>query len=167
MGYSNSARYTLKYVAAMLDEDDDFLRECSIEMFSEDGCLCAYDDYPASELSEHIILFTQVGIENLQQIIRNLRGIGDPPSKPVEERSRKSPGYCGPDRMVTALQPTIPHLTRSSLHRCLHRHGISRLLDVEGDKEPKKTFKSYPIGYFHIDIAEVRTAEGKLDLCRD
>ena len=22
-----------------------------------------------------------------------------------------------------ALQPTIPHLTRSSLHRCLQRHG--------------------------------------------
>src|SRR3546814_15839256 len=25
-----------------------------------------------------------------------------------------------------ALQATIPHLTRSSLHRCLKRHGISR-----------------------------------------
>src|SRR3984957_20073784 len=31
-----------------------------------------------------------------------------------------------------ALQPTIPHLTRSSLHRCLQRHGISRLPQVEG-----------------------------------
>jgi hypothetical protein len=26
-----------------------------------------------------------------------------------------------------ALPPAIPHLTRSSLHRCLQRHGISRL----------------------------------------
>lgn len=60
-----------------------------------------------------------------------------------------------------ALQPTIPHLTRSSLHLCLQRHGISRLPDVEGDKEPKKKFKSYPIGYFHFDIAEVQTAEGQ------
>ncbi|TAU59266.1 hypothetical protein ELI13_38010 [Rhizobium ruizarguesonis] len=91
MGYRNSALYTLKYVAAMLDEDEDFLRECSIEMFSEDGCLCAYDDYPASELSEHIILFTQVGIENLQRVIRNLRGNANPPSKPVAERNRKKP----------------------------------------------------------------------------
>jgi hypothetical protein len=33
-----------------------------------------------------------------------------------------------------------------------------------GDKPPKKKFKSYPIGYFHIDIAEVQTAEGKLYL---
>jgi len=32
---------------------------------------------------------------------------------------------------------------------------------VEGSK-PKKRFKSYPIGYFHIDIAEVWTEEGKL-----
>jgi transposase-like protein len=38
------------------------------------------------------------------------------------------------------------------------------LPDVEGDKEPKKKFKSYPIGFFHIDIAEVQTAEGKLYL---
>lgn len=30
------------------------------------------------------------------------------------------------------LQDTIPHLTRSSLHRCLQRYGMSRLLDVQG-----------------------------------
>jgi hypothetical protein len=35
---------------------------------------------------------------------------------------------------------------RSSLHRCLQRHGISRLPEVTGDKEPKKKFKTYPIG---------------------
>lgn len=68
------------------------------------------------------------------------------------------------DDCLYALQATIPHLTRSSLHRCLARHGISRLPDVAGDKEPKRKFKTYPIGYFHIDIAEVQTAEGKLRL---
>ena len=68
------------------------------------------------------------------------------------------------DDCLYALQPTIPRLTRSSLHRCLQRHGIGRLPDVEGDKPAKKKFKSYPIGYFHIDIAEVQTAEGKLYL---
>ena len=36
--------------------------------------------------------------------------------------------------------------------------------DVEGNKPAKKKFKSYPIGFFHIDIAEVQTAEGKLYL---
>jgi transposase InsO family protein len=68
------------------------------------------------------------------------------------------------DDCLYALQATIPNLTRSSLHRCLQRHGISRLPDVKGDKPGKKKFKSYPIGYFHIDIAEVQTAEGKLYL---
>jgi len=68
------------------------------------------------------------------------------------------------DDCLYALQRTIPHLTRSSLHRCLQRHGISRLPQVEGEASPKRKFKAYPIGYFHIDIAEVRTAEGKLYL---
>ncbi len=40
---------------------------------------------------------------------------------------------------------------------------ISRLPKTEGDK-PKTRFKAYPIGYFHVDIAEVRTAEGKLHM---
>src|SRR6201995_4165757 len=68
------------------------------------------------------------------------------------------------DDCLYALQATIPHLTRSALHRCFQRHGISRLPDVEGDQPAKKAFKAYPIGYFHIDIAEVRTEEGKLHL---
>jgi len=49
------------------------------------------------------------------------------------------------DDCLYALQPTIPHLTQSSLHRCLQRHGISRLPEVEGDKPAKKKFKRYPI----------------------
>src|SRR6478752_6514272 len=68
------------------------------------------------------------------------------------------------DDCLYALQATIPHLTRSSLHRCLQRHGISRLPDVEDGKGIRRRFKSYPIGYFHIDIAEVRTAMGRLYL---
>src|SRR5881394_1784732 len=66
------------------------------------------------------------------------------------------------DDCLYALQPTIPHLTRSSLHRCLQRHGIGRLAQIESDKPAKKKFKRYPIGFFHIDIAEVQTAKGKL-----
>ena len=68
------------------------------------------------------------------------------------------------DDCLYALQATIPHLTRSSLHRCLQRHGISRLPNVEGDTPDKRKFKDYPLGYLHIDIAEVRTEQGKLYL---
>lgn len=68
------------------------------------------------------------------------------------------------DDCLYTLQPTIPHLTRSSLHRCLQRHDISRLPQVEGDRPNRRKFKSYSIGYFHIDIAEVQTAIRKLYL---
>src|SRR5919206_2657107 len=68
------------------------------------------------------------------------------------------------DDCLYALQPSIPHLTRSSLHRCLQRHGIARLPDTEGDKPRCSRFKAYPIGFFHIDIAEVHTEEGRLYL---
>jgi transposase InsO family protein len=68
------------------------------------------------------------------------------------------------DDCLYALQATIPHVTRSSLHRCLKRHGISRLPQVKDEGAAKRKFKAYPIGYFHIDIAELRTAEGKLYL---
>jgi hypothetical protein len=60
-----------------------------------------------------------------------------------------------------ALQAAIPHLMRLTLHRCLNRHGINCLPDIKGDKPAKKQFKAYPIGYVHMDIAEVRTEEGK------
>ena len=40
----------------------------------------------------------------------------------------------------------------------------SVLIDIDGDKPAKKKFKAYPIGYFHIDVAQVQTAEGKLQL---
>jgi IS30 family transposase len=47
----------------------------------------------------------------------------------------------------------------------LQRHGRSRLPEVEGNTPKKKPFKRYPIGDFHLDIAEVRTEAGKLGLC--
>ena len=72
------------------------------------------------------------------------------------------------DDCLYTLQESIPHLTRSSLHRCFQRHGISQLPKT-AEHNPAtgkalKKFKAYPIGYFHIDIAEVQTEEGKLYL---
>jgi transposase-like protein len=68
------------------------------------------------------------------------------------------------DDCLYALQSTIPKLTRSSLHRLFKRNNINVLPATNETKAAKKKFKSYPIGYFHIDIAEVRTEEGKLYL---
>jgi hypothetical protein len=68
------------------------------------------------------------------------------------------------DDVLYTLQETIPHLTRSSLHRCFVRHGVNQRPKAISKPREKKTFKHYPIGYFHVDIAEVQTAEGRLYL---
>ena len=68
------------------------------------------------------------------------------------------------DDCLHALQATIPDLTRSSLHRCLQRHGISQLPSVEGEQTAERKFETYPLGFFHVDIAEARTEKGKLHL---
>jgi transposase InsO family protein len=66
------------------------------------------------------------------------------------------------DDCLYALQEAIPHLSRSALHRCFQRHGVSRLpRSDEGQSVPKKKFKDYPIGYLHVDFAEVLTEEGR------
>ena len=65
------------------------------------------------------------------------------------------------DDCLYAHQATIPQRSRSALHRCFQRHGISRLsLSEEEQSPPKKKFKDYPIGYLHVDFAEVQTEKG-------
>lgn len=63
------------------------------------------------------------------------------------------------DDIYIALKEVIPHLSRSSLHHCLQRNGISRI--PKADREKPKRFKTYEIGYFHIDTAELRYEGGK------
>jgi hypothetical protein len=48
------------------------------------------------------------------------------------------------DDVYIALKDVIPHLTRSSLHRCLQHRSISRL--PKADHEEPKKFKKYEIG---------------------
>jgi hypothetical protein len=49
------------------------------------------------------------------------------------------------DNRLSSLQASIPTPPRSALHRCLQRHDISRLPEVEGETTAKTKFKSYPI----------------------
>ena len=67
------------------------------------------------------------------------------------------------DDCLYALQPTIrPDVLVPS--PAFATQWDLRLPQVEGEASVKRKFKAYPIGYFHIDIAEVRTAQGKLYL---
>ena len=66
------------------------------------------------------------------------------------------------DDCLYALPSTIPRLSRSALHRCFQRHGISRLpLNEGGQRPPKKKFKDHLIGYLPVDFAEFPTEEGR------
>jgi hypothetical protein len=66
------------------------------------------------------------------------------------------------DDVFIALKDRILALTRSNLHRCLQRNGLSRLEEESSaTPEKRKAFKDYAIGFVHMDIAEIRTAEGK------
>ena len=68
------------------------------------------------------------------------------------------------DDVLGCLKDTIPKLTRSSLHRCLERHGISRLPGSEDNASKRGRFADTTIGYVHIDICELRLAEGKINM---
>ena len=45
--------------------------------------------------------------------------------------------------MIASTGFSQQSLTRSAVHRCLQRHGISRLSEVEGDKPQKKQFRTH------------------------
>lgn len=61
------------------------------------------------------------------------------------------------DDCLYALQAQIPHLTRSSLHRCLQRHGISRLAETTGAADERAP---PPLGWLHIDTSVVYSGDG-------
>ncbi|EAS51420.1 integrase/transposase [Aurantimonas manganoxydans SI85-9A1] len=110
-----------------------------------------------------------------QKTVRNWRSralVEDEPMGPKERRSSvlsateeaaivalRVQARLPLDDVFVTLRDVIPHLTPSSLHRCLQRHGISRL--PKADREKPKRFKVYEIGYIHIDIAELRYEGGK------
>src|SRR5215204_6428120 len=68
------------------------------------------------------------------------------------------------DDVMGCLKDSIPSLTRSSLHRCLERHGISRLPDSQEKASKRGKFTETTIGYVHLDHCELRLADDKLHM---
>ena len=66
------------------------------------------------------------------------------------------------DDVLGCLREAIPRLSRSALHRCLVRHGISRSPRDDERASKRKRFAETKIGYVHIDLCELRLAEGQL-----
>jgi len=65
------------------------------------------------------------------------------------------------DEIFCALKDKIPALSRSNAYRCLKRNGLNINPPEFTEKRSTKDFKDYPIGFMHIDIAQLNTAEGK------
>ena len=86
----------------------------------------------------------------------------EPPVQPLDGRWR--PGGASRGRVAShpreRFRPAPLGQTRSSLQR----HGISRLPEVASDKPERSRLEAYPLAYFHIDLAEVHTAEGPICL---
>lgn len=68
------------------------------------------------------------------------------------------------DDVLGCLRETIPALSRSALHRCLQRHGISRLPKSDEAEAKRGRFAQTTIGYVHIDVCEPRWAGGKVHM---
>jgi transposase InsO family protein len=68
------------------------------------------------------------------------------------------------DDVLGCLRESVPTLTRSALHRCLVRHGISRLPKDDANASKRGRFAETRIGYVHMDHGELRLAEGKLHM---
>lgn len=67
------------------------------------------------------------------------------------------------DDCLYAWREALPQRSRSALHRCFQRPGVSRLPPPEGPADGPATgkkVKASPIGYLHVDFAELRTAAG-------
>ena len=59
-----SSYFTIARAAEILDEDEEWLHELSIDMFAEDGCVTIY-----GVGEESITAFSDFGIENLRETI--------------------------------------------------------------------------------------------------
>ncbi len=66
-----------------------------------------------------------------------------------------------------ALQAKIPHITGHHYIAAFSAMASDACQMSEAVRYKKRRFKAYLIGFFHIDIAEVQTAEGKLYLVVD
>jgi hypothetical protein len=77
-----SSYYTLARTAEILDEDEEWLHELSIDMFAEDGCVTIY-----GVNEDSITAFSDFGIENLRETILELRSSRDAPPKSQSKQS--------------------------------------------------------------------------------
>jgi transposase-like protein len=68
------------------------------------------------------------------------------------------------DDVLGCLRESVGTLSRSALHRCLVRHGLSRWPNDEERAAKRKRFAETKSGDVHVEAGELRSAEGKVPL---
>jgi acyl-CoA synthetase (AMP-forming)/AMP-acid ligase II len=81
----------------------------------------------------------------------------------IENLAVTAPGRVRGRRVIAVHHPVCARTSAAvdpaqALYRCLQRHDIGLLPEIQGSKLTEEAFKAYPIGFFHIDIAEMQTA---------
>lgn len=75
-------------------------------------------------------------------------------------------GELALDDLLEAVQPVLPHLRRSSLHRLLARNGCSRLPKKQQQPTGQVgAFKNYGPGYVHVDCFYLPQLDGQKHYC--
>ena len=69
------------------------------------------------------------------------------------------------DDLVALVREFLhPHVSRAGLDRCLRRHGVANLRELQAKaladagtdaERPLKTFKDYEPGFVHVDIGAI------------
>jgi transposase-like protein len=77
-----------------------------------------------------------------------------PPQEAVAVVLRKTLLVSIDDLLAVVREFLNPDVSRSGLDRCLRRHGVGNLRDLQAkDPRPKhKAFKAYEPGYLHVDV---------------
>jgi len=83
-------------------------------------------------------------IEDLPMGLKERRSIVLSPMEEAAILALRAQARLPLDGVYIALKKVIPHLTRSSLHRCLQRHGVSRL--------PKRTVKAEEVQELRVGM---------------
>ncbi len=86
--------------------------------------------------------------------------------------SKERPSWPGPaprpllllDNLPGCPRDSTPKLTRSSVHRCLERNGISRLPDNPDKASRRGKFAKTAIGSVHMHFSKLHLAESKPDI---
>ena len=91
-------------------------------------------------------------VEDRSRTAHRLQSTLSPAQESVVLAIRETLWLSLDDLLAVAREFIHPDLSRSALHRCLKRHGVSTRPENGTAKRTTKPFKAYEPGYLHVDV---------------